>query len=123
MEAWKRYQTPLAVTEAHLGCTADEQMRWFMEIWDAAGLARNEGADIRAVTAWALLGSFDWNSLVTRDEGHYEPGVFNVLDGEARETILADMVRQLANGETFDHPFLATSGWWRGEQCLAQQCA
>src|SRR3954468_15718121 len=28
-EAFHRYHTPLAVTEVHLGCTEDEQLRWF----------------------------------------------------------------------------------------------
>jgi dTDP-4-dehydrorhamnose reductase len=104
------------VTEAHLGCTPDEQVRWVMGIWDAANEARAAGADIPAVTIWSLLGSFDWNSLVTRDEGHYEPGVFDVHDGEPRETLLAKMVRDLTARGTFHHPYLATPGWWEPEK-------
>jgi dTDP-4-dehydrorhamnose reductase len=115
MEVWERYGIPVAVTEAHLGCTPDEQVRWFMGIWDAANEARSSGVDIRAVTIWALLGSFDWNSLVTRDEGYYEPGVFDVYDGEPRETLLAKMVRDLTARGTFDHPYMATPGWWERE--------
>ena len=68
-EAWERYRLPLAVTEAHLGCTREEQLRWFVEVWDASRSLREEGADVRAVTAWAMLGSFDWDSLLTRDCG------------------------------------------------------
>jgi dTDP-4-dehydrorhamnose reductase len=116
MELWAHYQTPIAITEAHLGCTADEQVRWFMEIWNAADQARSEGAKIQAVTIWSLLGSFDWDSLVTRDEGHYEPGVFDVYDGQPRETLLGKMVREIAARGTFDHPFLATPGWWEREK-------
>ena len=116
MEVWERYGIPVAVTEAHLGCTPDEQVRWCMGIWDAANEARCAGADIRAVTIWSLLGSFDWNSLVTRDEGHYEPGVFDVRDGAPRETLLAKMVRDLTARGTFDHPYLATPGWWEPEK-------
>jgi dTDP-4-dehydrorhamnose reductase len=26
-EAWQRYGLPIAVTEAHMGCTREEQMR------------------------------------------------------------------------------------------------
>lgn len=113
VELWERYRIPVAVTEAHLGCSPDEQLRWFMGIWEAAREARSEGAEIRAVTIWSLLGSFDWNSLVTRDDGHYEAGVFDVFDGEPRETLLAEMVRELAARGTFDHPCLATPGWWQ----------
>lgn len=42
-EAWRRYHLPLAVTEAHLGCTREEQMRWFLEVWDAARRLRGTG--------------------------------------------------------------------------------
>ena len=36
---------------------------------------------MRAVTSWALLGSYDWNSLLTREAGYYEPGAFDVSSG------------------------------------------
>ena len=123
LELWERYQIPIAITEAHLGCTADEQVRWFMGIWNAANEARSGGADIRAVTIWSLLGSFDWNSLVTRDDGHYEPGVFDVYDGEPRETLLGEMVRAITAHGTFDHPYLATPGWWERERQPVRQVA
>src|SRR5215217_6566562 len=31
-EAWERYRIPIAVTEAHLGCTREQQLRWLAEI-------------------------------------------------------------------------------------------
>src|SRR5581483_2747354 len=65
-QAWERYRLPLAITEAHLDCTRDEQLRWLREAWRGACEARQEGADVRAVTVWALLGASDWDSLVTR---------------------------------------------------------
>jgi dTDP-4-dehydrorhamnose reductase len=123
MDATLRYERPIAVTEAHLGCTGDEQLRWFMEVWDAAGAARDRGADIRAVTVWSLLGSFDWDSLVTRDSGHYEPGVFDLSGGNRCPTILAEMVRSLAAGEDFNHSILSLPGWWRVDRFADLQCA
>ena len=39
-EAWKRYRIPLAVTEAHLGCTREEQLDGCSEVWRDAGRAR-----------------------------------------------------------------------------------
>ena len=30
-EAWDRYGTPIAVTESHLGCTREEQLRWLAQ--------------------------------------------------------------------------------------------
>jgi len=112
-EAWARYRRPLAVTEVHLGCTVDEQIRWLVEAWGATCAARASGVDMRAVTAWALLGSFDWPSLLTREEGRYEPGVFDVSSGVPRPTPLAEVVSTLARGR---RPALAAAtglGWWR----------
>ena len=112
-EVWARYGRPMAVTEVHLGCTRDEQMRWFHEVWGTARDLRAAGLDLRAVTAWALLGSHDWDSLLTRDRGHYECGAFDVRSEPPRETALGAVVRALARGETPDHPALDAPGWWR----------
>ncbi|MCA1614209.1 MAG: family 1 glycosylhydrolase, partial [Acidobacteria bacterium] len=102
-EAWERYGLPLAVTEAHLGCTREEQLRWFKEVWDGAQSLRAAGADVRAVTAWALLGSFDWDSLVTRAAGRYEPGVFDLRSPSPRPTALAGLLTGLAGGRPAAH--------------------
>lgn len=112
-EAWDRYGIPLAVTEVHLGCTREEQLRWFGEVWDAARKVRTDGVDLRAVTAWSLLGAFDWCSLLTRCTGKYEPGVFDVRSGNPRPTALARMLRELAAKGEHDHPALDSPGWWR----------
>lgn len=112
-EAWERYELPLAITEAHLGCTREEQLRWLKEVWDGAQGLRDGGADVRAVTAWSLLGAFDWHNLLTRDEGHYEPGVFDLRAPLPRPTALAHMLRDLARGREHKHPVLAAPGWWR----------
>ena len=117
-EVWQRYGGPLAVTEAHLGASADEQMRWFGEVWDAAQMLRREGVDVRAVTAWALLGGYDWDSLVTRDAGHYEPGAFDLRGGKPRPTALAAMLRDLGRRGRHAHPHLETPGWWRRSERL-----
>jgi dTDP-4-dehydrorhamnose reductase len=113
-EAWERYRLPLAVTEAHLGCTREEQLLWLKEVWDGAQQLRLEGMDVRAVTAWSLLGAYDWHTLLTRFEGHYEPGVYDLRGGERpRPTALARMLRDLAAGREHDHPALDSPGWWR----------
>lgn len=112
-EAYARYRTPIALTEVHLGCDAEERLRWFLEAWNAAQEARSRGIDVRAITAWSLLGSFDWDSLVTRRDEHYEPGVFDLSDGEPQPTVVAEAIAALARGEHFEHPALQTPGWWR----------
>ena len=112
-QAWDRYGIPIAVTECHNGATRDEQARWFVDVWRQAGDLREEGVDIRAVTAWSLLGSHDWNRMVTRFVGHYEPGVFDVRSGAPRPTLMRHVLKSLANGEQPQSPALQTPGWWR----------
>jgi dTDP-4-dehydrorhamnose reductase len=112
-EVWERYRLPLAVTEAHMGCTRDEQMRWLAEIWSEACSLGAEGVNVLAVTAWALFGSYDWNSLVTRDAGHYEPGAFDVRAPRPRPTATAHLIRDIAHGVEHGHPTLTAPGWWR----------
>jgi dTDP-4-dehydrorhamnose reductase len=112
-ETWERYRVPIAITECHIGCTREEQMRWLGEVWCNANVARDDGIDVRAVTSWALLGSYDWNSLVTLESDHYEPGAFDARGTEPRATALAAMVRALATEGEYGHPVLDTPGWWR----------
>ena len=118
-EAWARYRIPVAVTEAHLGCTREEQVRWLAEVWRETEAARDDGVDARAVTVWSLLGAFDWNSLLTRRDDHYEPGVFDLRAPTPRPTALAAMVRDLASGRPPSHPVLAAPGWWRRAERFA----
>jgi dTDP-4-dehydrorhamnose reductase len=74
---------------------------------------RARGVDIRAVTAWALLGSFDWDSLVTRAHGHYESGVFALHGATVKRTALADLLAKLAAGEPVREEAFVSPGWWR----------
>ena len=111
-EVWQRYQRPIAITEVHNGCTREEHLRWVRDVWDAAVDLKREGVDLRAVTIWALLGTFDWNSLVTRADGHYEPGAFDVRSAEPRPTAVAALIRELAAGGRGSHPVLDMPGWW-----------
>ncbi|MCC3157690.1 family 1 glycosylhydrolase [Hymenobacter sp. 15J16-1T3B] len=113
LEAWERYRLPLAVTEVQLACTREEQMRWLQQAWQQAQAARRAGADVRAVTVWALFGAYNWNTLLTRDDGHYETGVFDVRGGQPRRTALFRMAQHLAQGRAYDHPVLHGAGWWQ----------
>lgn len=119
-ESWARYALPIAVTEVHNGCTREEQMRWLHEAWTTATDLRSGGIAIEAVTVWSLLGSHDWNSLLTQDAGHYESGVFDIRAPVPRETALAPLMRTLAAGKVPDHPVLANAGWWRGHARIGE---
>lgn len=117
-EVWERYARPIAVTEAHLGCTREEQVRWLAEVWSAAGTLKRDGIDIRAVTVWSLLGAFDWNSLLTRQDDFYEPGVFDVRGPAPRPTALAGVVANIISDRHPNHPVAHHPGWWRRQTRL-----
>jgi dTDP-4-dehydrorhamnose reductase len=121
-EVWERFRLPIAITEVHLHCTREEQLRWFNYIWMAVNKLKEEGADIRAVTAWALLGSFDWCSLLTKPVGIYEPGLYDVRAlAQPRATALTKLVKSLAEGNEFNHPVLKEDGWWKRPCAIAYQ--
>jgi dTDP-4-dehydrorhamnose reductase len=111
-EAWERYKKPIAVTEVHLHSHREEQLRWFKYVWKACQNIQEKGVDIRAVTAWALLGSFGWNKLLTRPKGVYEPGVFDLRGGKPRPTALAKFIKQ-TNADHSNHPVTVDPGWWQ----------
>jgi dTDP-4-dehydrorhamnose reductase len=114
-QTWARYGKTIAVTEVHNGSTRDEQMRWFHEAWRGCETLRDEGVDVEGVTAWSLLGACDWVSLLTREDGHYECGVFDLSGGAPRPTAMAGLLKALAEGrEPEEHAVaLASPGWWR----------
>lgn len=111
-QACARYGLPVAVTEAHNACTREEQMRWLYEAWTAAERLAAEGLPVKAVTVWSLLGAYDWNSLMTRWDGYYESGAFDLRGGCPRPTAMADLIRRLAHGQPVD-PIVEMPGWWR----------
>src|SRR3954469_2397503 len=59
-ETYKRFNLPIALTEVHMHCHREEQVRWFQQAWKAANDLAEEGVPIKAVTAWSLLGAFGW---------------------------------------------------------------
>lgn len=118
-EVWERYRRPVAITEAHLGSTLNEQVRWLAQVWQDASRLEESGVDIRAVTIWSLLGAWDWHCLVTREDGHYEPGVFDIRGDAPRPTQLASLARSLAVGELPGWKATSRPGWWeRPERIL-----
>lgn len=117
-EVWARYRRPLAITEVHLGDGPEEQVRWLMEAWNAAVVLREDSADLRAVTVWALFGLVDWDSMLCRSRGRYEPGAWDTRHDPPRPTLLAEAARALARGRGFTHSCLREPGWWRRDDRL-----
>jgi dTDP-4-dehydrorhamnose reductase len=114
MEAARRYDLPIALTEVHLGCEVDEQIRWLHEAWTICEQLAASGVPIEAVTAWALFGAYDWDTLMTADGDTYESGAFCLRSGQPRATALAAFIKLLAKGNRpareASRPH--ASGWW-----------
>lgn len=115
MEAWQRYKIPIVVSEVHTMGHRDSQMRWLYQMWHEAQSARARGAKIKAITAWSLLGTYDWHKLCTSCEMFYEPGVFDLRSPEKtlQKTGLSQVVKDLATKGDSDHPILLSPGWWK----------
>lgn len=111
-ETWERYKLPIAITEVHLGCTREEQMRWFKEIWEEANQLSQEGINLKAITAWSLLGAYDWNSLITKSDLNYETGVFDIRSNTLRPTATVKLIKSLSKNIEYKHPLLNQKGWW-----------
>src|SRR4051812_39571903 len=116
VEAARRYRLPVVLTEVHIGCTEDEQVRWLHDAWSTCEQLEASGVPVRAATAWALLGSYDWNTLLTRGGNHYESGAFCLRSGTPRPTAVAEYIRAVTERRGFAHiAALAgdAQGWWR----------
>lgn len=110
-EAWKRYDLPLAITEVHLNSSPSEQLRWVQYISEAVERLQQEGADIRAITLWALTGAYGWDKLLADPQkGTYESGLLDLREGDLGETefkkLLLGVLHSTASGQPC-HP-----GWW-----------
>ncbi|MBC7896244.1 MAG: sugar nucleotide-binding protein [Cytophagaceae bacterium] len=113
LERWyQRYGQSVALTEVHLGCTREEQLRWLHAAWSGACEARAGGVPVEAVTAWALLGTHDWNVLATQETGHYESGAFDIRAPVPRPTAIASAVEELVVYGAMTHPVVKNPGWW-----------
>jgi len=112
-EAWDRYHQPMAVTEVHIHCHREEQLRWFRQVWETGKKLRAEGVDLRAITSWALLGSYGWDKLLTLPQGTYEPGAFDLRSGVPRPTALASFLKKAAQSDQCEHHLSNEKGWWQ----------
>lgn len=112
-EAWNRYKKPVAITEVHLHCHREEQLRWFKHVLDAGKKLVSLGIDVRGVTTWAVLGSYGWNQLLTKPRGDYEAGAFDLRSGNPRATALAHFIKKLNKENGASHHLSDEKGWWQ----------
>lgn len=114
-DACNRYELPVALTEIHLACSREEQLRWFNDAWKAVNNLVAEGYNVKAITAWSLLGSFDWNTLLQVKGAYYESGVFDIRSGKPRPTALAHLIKSftLKQQASETSHLLEIPGWWK----------
>ncbi len=117
-QAWERYRLPMAITEAHLHCGREDQLRWLDYIWQSAAQLKREGIDMKAVTAWSILGSHGWDKLLTSAKGNYESGAFDISSGIARPTAVSKLITHISKGQPYRHPVMDGKGWWNAEKRL-----
>jgi dTDP-4-dehydrorhamnose reductase len=114
-EVWERYKLPIVITEVHIHCDHENQIRWFGQIRNACSELMEQGINIRALTTWAMLGSTGWNRLLTKPGGDYEAGAFDVKSGERISTPLAEFITKLSEDPFYVHPAMLQPGWWEEE--------
>jgi len=112
LEAWERYQLPMAITEAHLCCGREDQLRWLKSIWEACVKLNRAKITIVGVTFWSIFGAYGWNKLLTQKKGSYEPGAFDLSSGAARPTAIASFITSLTNQKYYANPLVKGKGWW-----------
>ncbi|MDB5231528.1 MAG: dTDP-4-dehydrorhamnose reductase [Chitinophagaceae bacterium] len=117
-EAEERYHLPTAITEVHLHCTREEQLRWFEHIYKTCSELNSAGFNIKAITAWSLFGAYGWSKLLTAGRGEYEPGAFDLRSGIPRETALARFIKSKNQQSDFHPSLLCYDGWWHTEHRL-----
>ncbi|MCD0486937.1 family 1 glycosylhydrolase [Pedobacter sp. MC2016-14] len=111
-EVWNRYGLPIAITEVHLHCNKEDQLRWFHYLWTTAKRLKFQGINVLSLTAWSLFGAYGWDKLLTLPGGNYEAGAFDLQSGKPQATLLAAYIKSLANGQIYEHPALEATGWW-----------
>jgi dTDP-4-dehydrorhamnose reductase len=117
--AWERYRRPVAITEAHLDSSPNEQVRWLSQLWREVSDLQRLGVDARAVTIWSLFGAWNWHCLVTREEDRYEPGAFDIRGPAPSPTALATLAQNLAARTLPAWTPIEKPGWWeRSERLL-----
>ncbi len=112
-EAWQRFGLPVAVTECHLHCTKEEQIRWVHDCWKNLHELKEEGIPVQALTVWALTGAYGWDKLLTDKRMNYEPGVFAVRNGQLHTGALYKFIKSLATSSQTDHHLCVQPGWWK----------
>ena len=99
-EYWDRYHLPCALTETNIRGYAPDRASWLKYTLEQCEVAAAAGVPIEGYGWFPFVDSCDWDSLLTRSEGHLDPvGVF-WLDGDLnrRRSSMAAAYTRAANG-------------------------
>ncbi|MEO7121212.1 MAG: family 1 glycosylhydrolase [Ginsengibacter sp.] len=115
-EIWNRYRIRIGITEVHLQCTREEQVRWLKEVYDISLKSKQDGIDICGITSWALFGSYGWDRLLTDFPGNYETGAFDACNKKVRPTAVAKLITSLINDKPLFKEITNIPGWWKCDE-------
>ncbi|MEP6948693.1 MAG: family 1 glycosylhydrolase [Ginsengibacter sp.] len=111
-EGWKRYELPMAITEAHLNSGSEDQLRWLNEICNVCYVALENGINIKAVTFWSLFGAYGWNNLLSSERMEYEAGAFELRSATPVPTAIATFIKDITGGKKGPFAITSEEGWW-----------
>jgi dTDP-4-dehydrorhamnose reductase len=77
-ETWDRYGLPMAVTEAHIDANREDQLRWLLEIWEAAKKSRTTAPTCAPSRSGRCSVPSTGTAWSPECRGYYEPGPFDV---------------------------------------------
>jgi beta-glucosidase/6-phospho-beta-glucosidase/beta-galactosidase len=103
---WQRYGRPMFVAET----SADDAERefWFAALSGSIARARSRGVEVFGLCWWPLFDHIDWNSLLTRLDGHVcEAGLYHLRPGRgdrAPSPFLDEFRRAVTAGEPAGRP-------------------
>ena len=77
VEYWERYELPCILGETNIRGFASDRASWLKYTLEQCELAREAGVPVEACCWYPFVDSTDWDSLLTRADGHVDPvGVF-----------------------------------------------
>ena len=118
--AHRRLGIPLALSEVHVIGTGRERARWMVQRFADTVALREEGVPVVGFGAWAAFGMVDWVSLLRRNDGVREDGIYTCAGprGTPQRTPVCEVVEALSAGRLPREP--AEPGWWeRGRTAVA----
>jgi len=107
---WRRYGLPCALTETNIRGYAPDRASWLKYTLEQCELARDAGVPVAGYCWFPFVDSCDWDSLLSRSDGHLDPvGVYWLDEGLKRHpSSMSSAYRAAATGT----PAAALPAYW-----------